>query len=232
MGVSRTVGLDRAMMAGMTWRSRLVRVSLCALSTGVVMTAPAEAAPTASPAATQVRSIAPVEANGQLAATYTVKHQYAGANCVSGSPTTGTSYECFSSRSSQGVFDSCWVQANPHYASCLDHPWSHDVIRLHVTGGYDNRSGFARVTAPWGLRLGASTRCLVDLGGIRTVDGHARTYTCNHHVVLTGTVRRTASAWRIRAYRRVKHKHAASTYTSLGLTAVSVSWKGRPSRTG
>jgi hypothetical protein len=191
------------------------------------------AQPTArSVAATEVRPITPLEANGHLAARYTVAHEYAGANCVSGSPTTGTSYECFSSRSPQGVFESCWAQASPDYAICLENPWTHHAIRLHVTGGYDDREGFTRVSIPWGPRLGASIRCLVDPGEVRTADGHAVTYKCTGHIVLVGSPRRTAPTWRINAYRRIKHHHAATTYTPLGSKPVTVSWKGQPSRVG
>jgi hypothetical protein len=186
----------------------------------------------AAAAVTDTRSISPLQATGHLAAGYTVKHQYADANCVSGSPTTGTAYECFSSRSPEGVFDSCWVQANPGYATCLANPWTHNAIRLRVTGGYDNRGGFTHVATPWGLRLGAKTRCLVDLGGVRTADGHAVTYRCTNNIILVGSVHRATSPWRISAYRRVRHPHGPTTYTPLGRKPVSVSWKGQRSRAG
>jgi hypothetical protein len=192
----------------------------------------ATAGPRSAAPPTTVRHVSPLEHSGHLAPGYTVTHHYPDASCVSGSPTTGTAYECFSAGSPEGVFDTCWVQANVAYVTCLANPWTHTAVRLHVTGGYDDRGGFPHVAAPWGVRLGRSIRCLIDLGSVKSAGGHPITYHCTRHIVLTDQVTRTAATWRAHAYRRVAHKGRGSTFTPLGRQPVAVGWRGRASRSG
>jgi hypothetical protein len=210
----------------------LAAVCLSVLGTPAAGRAGATPSRPAAAAATAVRTIDPLDRAGHLTARYTVDHHYPDANCVAGSPTTGTAYECFAAQSPQGVFDTCWVQASPGYVTCLPNPWTTHAVRLHVTGGYDDGSGFRRVAAPWGVRLKRSIRCLVDLGSVKSADGHPITYRCTRHIVLTGAVMRSAATWRVRAYRRVAHRGHATTFTALGHQPVSVGWRGRASRPG
>jgi len=171
----------------------------------------------AAPAPTSIRPTSPLDAHNRLAAGFTIQHRYGDANCESGSPTTGTAYQCFSPQSAQGIFNSCWVQAQRKYVICLVKPWMRKVVRLHVTRGFGDSNGFLHAHTPWGLRIGQHTRCLVDLGSVHSAQGHAITYTCNKRVVLAGPVRRGSAVWRIRSYRKIHHKGHSATYRSLGI---------------
>jgi hypothetical protein len=193
----------------------------------------ASAAETSTPVSpTSVRTISPLDPQGHPAPAYRVTHRYGNANCESGSPATGTAYECFTPEAPQGIFEACWVDANPAFVTCLDKPWQRDVVRLRVTRDYDNTAGFPRVHRPWGVRLGSDTRCLVDLGSVHSADGHPISYRCNHKTILTGPVDRHGHTWRVTAYRRIAHKGHPLRFRSLGREPVAVAWLGKPSRTG
>jgi hypothetical protein len=179
--------------------------------------------------ATAVHSVSPLDSQGHLGVKYTVQHRFGAANCQSGSPTTGTTYECFTPQSPQGTFDSCWVQADTSYVICLVKPWLHNAVRLHVTRGYDDRGGFSHTGMPWGIRLGRDTRCLLDLGAVASTHGQAITYYCNNKTVLTGSVKRQHATWRVHAYRTTSRKGHPVRRKSLGLLPIAIAWYAAPS---
>lgn len=207
--------------------SALLVVVACPLTTAGSAAAPSIAsrdrATTVPP--TTVRVVGPLDADGRLAAGYRIAHRYGNANCESGSPTTGHAYQCFTPQSPIGIYDSCWVQADRHYVVCLTKPWLRRTDRLHVTRGYGDAPGFAKVHKPWGVRLDAPVRCLRILGPVHTINGQSRTYDCNHRKYLAGQVRRHAKSWRVHVYRLTSRGR----YTSLGMQPVSIAWFGKPS---
>jgi hypothetical protein len=198
-----------------------------AASTGV------SAAGTARPAAsapTDVRTVGPLDPTNRLAHGYRITHRYGDANCEIGSPTVGKAYQCFTPQASQGIFDSCWVQAHKAFVVCLVKPWQHKVARLHVTRGYGDSGGFLTVHEPWGVRLAGGPRCLVILGPVHSAGGRRVNYGCSHKVVLAGKILRHGATWRARAYRTVHHGGHVVTYRSLGALPLSVAWSGKPSQ--
>jgi hypothetical protein len=178
--------------------------------------------------ATTVDHLSPVDAQGALAPGFTIRHRFGDANCESGSPTVGRAYECFTPQSGQGVFNSCWVQADHHFVLCLVEPWLHRVARLHVTRGYGKGPGFHRVHLPWGVRIGNRIRCQVILAPTDTTRGRRVDYSCNHKEVLAGRINR-GTTWHAHVYRRVHHGGHHLTYKSLGVHPIAVAWFGKPS---
>lgn len=175
---------------------------------------------------TTVTHVSPLDADDQLAPGYRIQHRYGDASCESGSPTIGHAYQCFTPQAPVGIYDACWVQANPHYVVCLTKPWLRTTDRLHVSRGYGDAPGFSTAHKPWGVQLDARTRCLRILGPVHTINGKPRTYDCNHRKYLAGRVRHQAATWRAHVYRR----SPSDRYTSLGVQPVSIAWFGKPSR--
>lgn len=198
----------------------------CALIAGLMTTA--QAAP--SVATTQQRTVSPVDDADQLAAGYRIAHNYGNASCESGSPTVGKAYECFTPQSSEGIYYSCWVQANQHFVLCLDKPWQHKVVRLHVTRGYGDSSGFSKVQRPWGLRLANGLRCLVILGPVHVTHGNPVNYYCNHRRALAGKINQRRGTWTVKTFRKVRHPGRPIEFRSTGVRAVAVAWNGGPSQ--
>lgn len=196
-------------------------------STGVALAGPA--GPAAS-TPTDVRTVGPLDADNRLAHGYRIAHRYGNANCESGSPTVGKAYQCFTPDAPQGIFNSCWVQADKSFVVCLVRPWQLKVARLHVTRGYGDSSGFLHVHEPWGVRLARGERCLVILGPVHSAGGRRINYSCRHKIVLAGQIHRHAATWRARAYRTVHHGNHVVTYRSLGTLPLSVAWSGKPSQ--
>jgi hypothetical protein len=202
------------------WRTAAAMAVLASLTA-----MPLTAAATVAKAPTDVRLLTPLDTAGNLATGYTITKHYTAANCVSGSPTTGVTYECVTPQSAQGVYEGCWVTAQTSYVVCLTKPWSHDVTRLHVTRGYDNTDGFTHHARPWGVRLVSGQRCLLDLDATSTTNGHANTYFCNQRTVLVESVDRTHPVWRARAYRRLDPRHGHARVRPLGWQPIAVAWR-------
>jgi hypothetical protein len=182
----------------------------------------------ASVESTKVEAVSPVD-NGHLAAGYTIAHHYGNANCASGSPTTGTAYQCFTPASRVGIYNSCWVQSDHSYVVCLLAPWQRKATRLKVTRGYGDSSGFQAVHKPWGVRLGTDVRCLVILGPVHSIHGKPRTYLCNHKTVIAGKVEHHGARWTADVYRKVHHDGRRASYRSLGTQTAAIVWFGQPS---
>lgn len=186
------------------------------------------AAPAA--AATVARPVSPVDATGHLAPGYDIRHRYAAASCESGSPTTGSAYQCFSPQSPDPLYTSCWVTVAADRVDCLVAPWQHKVVRLQVTRGYDDSAGFETVGRPWGVRLARGERCLVILGPVHVVRGKPVNYYCNHKLALAGRIDHHRSAWRVSVFRKMHQRGRPTTYRPLGRHRIAVAWSGQPSR--
>lgn len=212
------------------WPAALALLLVVAASVAGIGGSAIAGATTAASPATVVTHVRPLDAQGQLAPGFTIHHRFSDANCESGSPTVGKAYECFTPQSSQGVFDSCWVQADVHYVVCLNRPWQHQVVRLHVTRGYGEGPGFHSVHLPWGVRLADRTRCQVILAPSDTTRGHRVDYNCNHKTVLAGRIRRHGATWHAHAYRKVHHGGHQLSYQPLGVQPIAIAWFGKPSR--
>lgn len=204
--------------------SRIVIVTGLAAALAVAPVAVPRAA-----ASTGVVAVSPVGDNGALRPGLHVTRQIGGATCQAGSMLTGTAYRCFTPRSRQSIFDPCWATSDADYVICQAKPWTHKVVRLHVTGGYEDSDGFHHVGKPWGVGLASGYPCLRDVAATTAIDGHPVTYSCRHRIVLTGTIDRGDSTWRARAYRYVgprTHRH----WRPLGRQRITTAWKGAPSR--
>jgi hypothetical protein len=202
----------------------LLVVAVVGVTTAAPLTARGDAA-----TATKVTAVSPVDSTGKLAPGYQVAHRYSDANCASGSPMTGSSYQCFTPASRAEIYNSCWVATPRKYVDCLVAPWQRKVVRLKVTRDYGDSGGFRKVHKPWGVRLGADTRCLVILGPVHGIHGKPRTYLCNHKLVIAGKVTHHGSHWTANVYRKVRRNGHHLHYTSLGKQAPAVVWFGQPS---
>jgi hypothetical protein len=189
---------------------------------GAVARADTPVAGAATP--TTVRQLTPLDSSGAVSAAFTVTAHFTGATCISGSPTTGSTYECTTPASSWGVYEACWVTAQTGYVVCLTAPWARTLTRLQVTGGFDDTSGLTRPARPWGVRLATGQRCLLDLDATSTTKGHANTYFCTKKTVLVGAVDRSHKVWRAQAYRRLDHGRIKS----LGRQPIALAWRTGP----
>jgi hypothetical protein len=211
---------------GIRVRAAVAAALLAALSWGLVPTA--HAVP--SVATTQVRAVSPVDDTNQLAAGFTINHRYGNASCESGSPTVGKAYECFTPQSSEGIYAACWVEADPHFVLCLDKPWQHKVVRLHVTRGFGDSTGFVKAKRPWGLRLANGYRCLVILGPVHVTHGKPVNYYCNHSRALAGRISKRHDAWTVRTYRKVRRPGRPTEFRATGTRQIAIAWNGGPSQ--
>jgi hypothetical protein len=182
-----------------------------------------------SSAATDVVRVSPVDDTGALDADYTVAHHYSGARCQRPSAMTGSAYRCSTAQSPAGVHDPCWLMETSEHVVCMGLPWKHRVVRLEVTGGYDDTEPFAAVAKPWGVRLASGRHCLFVPGSTHSINGRPVRYHCTKHVDLAGRFDRSKPHWRVRAYRDTTPHGVDATYRYLGKARVTRAWFGKPS---
>ena len=183
-----------------------------------------------SSAGTDVVRVSPVDADGTVKPAYTVAHHYGGARCQRPSASIGSAYRCFTQRAPGGVYDPCWVAETAEHVVCLTLPWKHGVVKLDVSGGYDDTEDFRHVAHPWGVRLASGRHCLFQPGSTHSIDGRAVRYHCTKHVDLAGRFDRSRPQWRVRAYRDTTPHATDATYRYLGRARVTKAWFGEPSR--
>jgi hypothetical protein len=205
-----------------------VAPALLVVTPASVVATPAAAAST--PGSTVVAHVRPVDRSGHLRPGYRVVQRLGKASCSFGSESTGTAYRCFAGHF---VVDPCWVAANRHYVDCLAEPWSHKVVRLHVTKGYDN-TGYTRKAGrgsdPWGVQTVAGVRCGWLQGASGVVGKFRINYGCGKttKTVLIGDVDRAPALWTIRKAVNTGSFH----YQRDGRVALQKAWYGKPSRKG
>jgi hypothetical protein len=212
------------------WRRSIVRaLAVVALALGLGSSAlpvhASYAAPSATPAATQRVDVRPVTATGHLRTGYTVVHRFGGTQCLASSIAVAKAYRCFAGNNE--IFDPCWVQdtAAPNVI-CLPRPWSHRVVQLHVTKGYDGTaSGGSRQWA-WGFRLADGVRCTGVQGATSEVDGYRISFGCDDgKTVLLAAPDKSSSLWTIRAAHDVGNYH----YKQIARQTITKAFYGRPS---
>lgn len=210
--------------------SSVTRVSAAATVLATMLAGSPISGVTAAPVtATTVHAVRPVDGSGALAAGFTIHRRYGDASCESGSPTVGKAYQCFTPRSPDAIYNACWVQADRHFVLCLVKPWEHRIVRLHVTRGFGDSSGFLTVKRPWGLRLANGNRCLVILGPVHVVHGHQVNYYCNHKVAIAGAINERHKVWTVNVFRKVNHRGRPTEFRRVGRQQVDVAWNGAPS---
>jgi hypothetical protein len=123
------------------------------------------------------------------------------------------------------------VQAGSSHAHviCLEAPWSHSAIRLHVTKGYDNSAMTTPARQPWGLTLARGRRCVLAQGATGVVHGRRMSYFCQHSTtVLLGEPNRSKRVWTIGTARPTHGGH----FRLSGRKAIRTAYFGRPTLIG
>jgi hypothetical protein len=204
--------------------------AVVASAMGAATAAPARPMPGSSAGSaprTVVGHVRPVTATGVLRHGYRITDRRAHASCEAGSEATGDAYRCFSGNF---VIDPCWVMKQKHFVACLSDAWSHKVIRLHVTGGYDN-TGFGKLTPasyPWAVRELNGTRCSWLQGATGAVHGKRINYGCTRKTYLIGNVHRSSALWTIARGRSTTGGRVKET----GTARLTKAWFGKPSLKG
>jgi hypothetical protein len=177
--------------------------------------------------ATSVRTVSPVDGSGQLKPGYRVTRHFGHATCQSGSYMTGTADRCTTPESRGVVLDPCWPTSSAQTFVCQGKPWEHKVVELEVTQPPSGGPGQHHQGLPWGMRIGARVRCLLDPGSVRRVNGHPLLFHCTHHRDVFG-LRRNSPRWTAHVYR--SGARTSSGYRSLGWQHVAIAWYGAPAR--
>jgi len=177
---------------------RLVIAFAALAGTWCAMTAASPRSAQASSTATSVVHVSPLDADGHLRAGFNVIHQYGRTQCILGSFAVGDAYRCFAGNDE--IFDPCWVQnvIGP-YVICAETPWTHKVIRLHVSKGFDESYRAKPSSYPWAMTLANGLRCVGLQGATGDVDGYGISYGCSdHQTVLLEEPKKTTEPWTIR----------------------------------
>ncbi|HWC36466.1 MAG TPA: hypothetical protein VG650_16790 [Mycobacteriales bacterium] len=178
----------------------------------------------ASGPATAVRTVSPLTSAGTLKPGYKVTRREGHGTCQSGSFMTGRADRCATPASGAVVLDPCWPAAEAKTFVCQAKPWLRKVVELHVPGAVSDGPGPHHQSLPWGMRVGASLRCLLDPGSVRRLSGHPLLFHCTHHRDVFGPLHRNGSRWTAHVYRT--GARTRSGYRSLGWLAVHVAWYG------
>lgn len=173
---------------------------------------------------TSTRTVSPIGTNGELNAGYKVIRHEGHAVCQTGSFMTGRADRCSTPTSQTVVLDPCWPTADSKTFICQRRPWRREVIELHVPKPASDGPGVHRQSLPWGMRIGAKVRCLLDPGSVRKLSGHALLYHCTHHRDVFGPLRRPGTHWKAHVYRT--GARTRSGYRSLGWKPVRIAWYG------
>ncbi len=171
-----------------------------------------------------MRTVSPVDDNGQLKAGFKVVRRLGHGTCQQGSFMTGVADRCSTPATHGSVLDPCWPTADATTYVCQDKPWRHKVVAVHVSGPAVRGPGRHRQRLPWGMRIGGHVRCLLDPGSVRRLSGHPLLFHCNHHRDVFGPLRRDGARWHAHVYRT--RAHTPSGYRSLGWHTVRVAWYG------
>jgi hypothetical protein len=197
----------------------LVGVAAVVLSTGVPLA-------TAGVAATEVRTVSPVDDSRQLQEGYRVVRTLGHATCQHGSYLTGVADRCSTPATRHGVLDPCWPTATATTFICQHMPWQHEVVEVHAAGPAAGGPGHRRQSLPWGMRVGNKVRCLLDPGSVRRLDGHQLLFHCSHHRDVFGPLRHGSAHWKAHVYRT--GARTKSGYRGLGWKTVHLAWYGAP----
>jgi hypothetical protein len=169
--------------------------------------------------------VSPLDASGALKASYKITRHLGHGTCQTGSYQTGKAYRCSTPEAGAVVLDPCWLLTTPSSTmACQGKPWVHEVVQLHVSGTATGGPGLHSVSLPWGMRIGASVRCLRDVGAVRRLNGHLLLYHCTRHRDVFGPFDDSGAHWMAHVYRN--NAHTRSGYASLGRQHVAIAWRG------
>jgi len=180
----------------------------------------------ASGAATSVRTVSPVDSAGALKAGYKVTRSVGHGTCQTGSFMTGVADRCSTPATHGSVLDPCWPTSTAETFVCQPKPWRHKVVKLHVPQPVADGQRPHHNALPWGMRVGARVRCLLDPGSVRRLSGNPLLFHCTHHRDVFGPLRRGTDHWTAHVYRT--GARTRSGYRSLGWQAVRIAWYGAP----
>ncbi len=170
--------------------------------------------------------MSPVDGTGALKPGYTITRHLAHGTCQSGSYMTGTADRCSTPGARAVVLDPCWPTSTAKTFVCQAKPWRHEVVEVHVPNPVSGGPGPHHQGLPWGMRVGARVRCLLDPGSVRRVNGHPLLFHCTRHRDVFGPLRRRGAQWHAHVYR--SGARTRSGYRSLGWQRVSIAWYGAP----
>jgi hypothetical protein len=166
--------------------------------------------------ATWVHYVSPTDASGGLKRGYHVTATHRGY-CWTVSEQNPGLFRCFWRNQIQ---DPCWAESGHVTVVCLDRPWSHRLMRLHLTRRLPkpmpDRSGL------WGLTMASGRNCQFAAGTRSWFHGHPVNYLCPRRWVLLGFPDRRDSTWRIRTARRV-HGH----FGARGRRPLTDAWRAK-----
>ena len=202
-------------------RATLPALPVVALS---IFAAVTPLAASASSPATQVRTVSPVGSDGHLKTGYELVRRLGHASCQSRSFMATGAERCTTPAARTVVLDPCWPTASPETFVCQRRPWKHQVVQLHVRQPASGKPVAHRVSLPWGMRVNAKVRCLLDPGSVRRLSGHALLFHCTHHRDVFGPLRRGSGRWKAHIYRTGARTHSG--YRSLGWQPVRIAWYG------
>ena len=153
------------------------------------------------PSGTITADMAPVNADGQPAAGYTITDGGTAQSCEAGSDVAPQAYRCFAGND---VYDPCWLDnadATQDSVLCQPDPGEASAVRFTVaSGGLPAFLGAPQPvnpTFPWGVRLADGEDCAAVQGTHDIDNGKIVDYACgsDYEHVLLRPVHRAASLW-------------------------------------
>ena len=181
------------------------------------------------PSATTATDTAPVNADGQPEAGYTITDEGSAQSCEAGSDVAPQAYRCFTGNS---VYDPCWLDnadAAQTSVLCQPDPWDTRAIRLTVAaGGLPAFLGAPQPIDrqyPWGVRLADGENCAAVQGSHDNDDGKIIDYSCgsSYQHVLLRPVNQSSPVWTFQsAY------YDGTAYQPGPLEDVTTAWYAMP----
>jgi hypothetical protein len=177
------------------------RLGVIAIIAGVALVAAASGI-AASPAATKVVYVAPVNAQGRQLPSITVLVATKGS-CEPGSDSVpGPVYRCFNDYNN--VLDPCWaargliLETSHRSVLCMSYPWVPYVVRLDTSGLPASTQAVPKsLSFPWGVKLANGENCLAAQGAHDNYKGRVVDYYCGRtfHLVLLRGIHQSSEPW-------------------------------------
>jgi hypothetical protein len=170
----------------------IVGVALAAAASGIA----------ASPDATKVIYVAPVDAQGHQLPSITVLVATKGS-CEPGSDSVpGPVYRCFND--DNNVLDPCWAarglfaEKSHRSVLCMGYPWVPYVVQLDTPGLPASTQAVPKsLSFPWGVKLANGGNCLAAQGAHDSYRGRVVDYYCGRtfRLVLLRGIHQSSEPW-------------------------------------